>query len=276
MMQSLIGQLDEKISLLPFWTVILIYIGVLLVIASVALWKKWLTKGGVFGALMLGFMVLYLGGFSAFTLFLFFFVSCSILSKIKRSHNSREKKGSERDLMQVIANGFPAVTALLLSRTASFRTTAVIGFSASVAEAVADTFSSTFGIMSRDDPVSIITFTRVPKGISGGVTVLGLLAGAGGAVITALLHFLVIAPDWHQALIISGAGFAASVIDSVLGATLQEHFRTADGTLTEKEYDGDVKNVRVRGLPGFDNDMVNLTSGFLALSLSLLLSSLTL
>ncbi len=275
-MQSLIGQLDDKVSLLPLWAVILIYTGVLLLIAVVAIWKKWLTGSGLLGAVTLGFMVLYLGGFSAFTLFLFFFVSCSILSKIKRFYNSREKKGSQRDLMQVIANGLPAVVALLLSRTAPFRTIAVIGFSASVAEAVADTFSSTFGIMSRDDPVSIMTFTRVPKGISGGVTVLGLLAGAGGAVITALLHALVIYPSWQHVLLISGSGFLGSLIDSVLGATVQEHFRTLDGKLTEHEYDGDVKNVRVRGLRGFDNDMVNLTSGFLALSLSLLIASLTL
>ncbi len=275
-MQSLIGQLDDKVSLLPLWAVILIYTGVLLLIAVVAIWKKWLTGSGLLGAVTLGFMVLYLGGFSAFTLFLFFFVSCSILSKIKRFYNSREKKGSQRDLMQVIANGLPAVVALLLSRTAPFRTIAVIGFSASVAEAVADTFSSTFGIMSRDDPVSIMTFTRVPKGISGGVTVLGLLAGAGGAVITALLHALVIYPSWQHVLLISGSGFLGSLIDSVLGATVQEHFRTLDGKLTEHEYDGDVKNVRVRGLRGFDNDMVNLTSGFLALSASLLIASLTL
>ncbi len=275
-MQSLIGQLDDKVSLLPLWAVILIYTGVLLLIAVVAIWKKWLTGSGLLGAVTLGFMVLYLGGFSAFTLFLFFFVSCSILSKIKRFYNSREKKGSQRDLMQVIANGLPAVVALLLSRTAPFRTIAVIGFSASVAEAVADTFSSTFGIMSRDDPVSIMTFTRVPKGISGGVTVLGLLAGAGGAVITALLHALVIYPSWQHVLLISGSGFLGSLIDSVLGATVQEHFRTLDGKLTEHEYDGDVKNVKVRGLRGFDNDMVNLTSGFLALSLSLLIASLTL
>lgn len=275
-MQSLIGQLDDKVSLLPLWAVILIYTGVLLLIAVVAIWKKWLTGSGLLGAVTLGFMVLYLGGFSAFTLFLFFFVSCSILSKIKRFYNSREKKGSQRDLMQVIANGLPAVVALLLSRTAPFRTIAVIGFSASVAEAVADTFSSTFGIMSRDDPVSIMTFTRVPKGISGGVTVLGLLAGAGGAVITALLHALVIYPSWQHVLLISGSGFLGSLIDSVLGATVQEHFRTLDGKLTEHEYDGDVKNVRVRGLRGFDNDMVNLTSGFLALSSSLLIASLTL
>ncbi len=275
-MQSIVSLLDDRISLLPFWVIILIYTGVLLVMAVLAAWKKWLTGGGILGAVTLGFMVLYLGGFSCFSLFLFFFVSCSVLSKIKRAYNSREKKGSQRDLMQVIANGVPAVLALLLSRTPSFRNIAVIAFSSSVAEAVADTFSSTFGIMSRHDPVSVVTFTRVPKGISGGVTILGLLAGAAGAVITALLHALVIYPEWHHVLIISGAGFIASVIDSVLGATVQEHFRTKDGTLTEHEWDGEVRNMRVRGIPGFDNDMVNLTSGLLALSGSLLIATLAL
>ena len=274
-MQSIVSLLDDKISLLPFWEIILIYMGVLLVMAILAAWKKWLTGSGILGAVTLGFMVLYLGGFSCFVIFLFFFVSCSVLSKIKRAYNSREKKGSQRDLMQVIANGLPAVLALLLSRTPSFRSIAVIAFSASVAEAVADTFSSTFGIMSRRDPVSIITFTRVPKGISGGVTILGLVAGAAGAVTTAILHAFVIYSDWHHVLIISGTGFIASVIDSVLGATVQEHFRTKDGTLTEHEWNGDERNMRVRGIPGFDNDMVNLTSGLLALSLSLLLTSLT-
>ena len=152
-MQSIVSLLDDKISLLPFWGIILIYMGVLLVMAILAAWKKWLTGSGILGAVTLGFMVLYLGGFSCFVIFLFFFVSCSVLSKIKRAYNSREKKGSQRDLMQVIANGLPAVLALLLSRTPSFRSIAVIAFSASVAEAVADTFSSTFGIIAASSAV---------------------------------------------------------------------------------------------------------------------------
>ena len=273
-MQSLVSILDEKISLLRFWTIFVIYISVLLVIVAVSLWRKWLTVSGVLAAFVLGFIVLYFGGFSAFTLFFFFFFVCSVLSKIKRSYNKREKKGSRRDMAQVIANGLPAVIALFLTRTPHFYRIALVGYSASLAEAMADTFSSTFGIMSKHNPVSIITFTPVPKGISGGVTVLGLAAGALGSVLIALLHFAILSPSFEQALIVSGAGFFSSVIDSVLGATIQEHFLSQDGSLTEKEYEGGVKNKRVRGIPGFDNDMVNLASGILSLSLSLFLASL--
>lgn len=273
-MQSIVGLLDDKISLLPLWTIVLIYTGILLFIAVIALRRRWLTLSGTIGAFALGFIVLYFGGFSAFSLFFFFFFSCSVLSKIKRSCNKREKKGSRRDLMQVIANGLPAVTALFLSRSHSFYMTALVGYSASLAEAAADTFASTFGIMSRRDPVSILTFTRVPKGISGGVTVLGSVMGLVGAVLMAALHMAVINPDSGEALVIAGTGFLGCLMDSVLGASFQEHFESADGSLTEKEYENGEKLRRVRGVPGFDNDMVNLASGFLTLSLSLLLAGI--
>lgn len=272
----MISILDEKISLLPFGIVMLIYASLLLLIVIVALWRRWLTPSGILGAFVLGFIVLYFGGFSAFSIFFFFFASCSMLSKIKRSYNKREKKGSRRDLGQVLANGLPAVTALFLSRTPSFYRIAIIAYSAAIAEAVADTWESTFGIMSRRGPVSIITFTPVPKGISGGVTLLGLLSGALGSLLTAFLHYLIIAPSWRHFLIISGVGFLSSIMDSVLGATVQEHYRKSDGTLTEKEYEDGVKNERAKGIKGFDNDVVNLVSGFLSLSLSLFIASLTL
>ncbi len=275
-MQSLVSVLDEKISLLSFWGIVGVYIAILSVIAVISLWRKWLTLSGVVAAFVLGFIVLYFGGLSAFMLFFFFFFVCSVLSKIKRSYNKREQKGSRRDMAQVVANGLPAVIALFLTHSPSFYRVAIVAYSASLAEAAADTFSSTFGIMSRHNPLSIITLTPVPKGISGGVTILGLLAGALGAVLIAILHFVFLVPSWHHVLIVSGSGFLSSVIDSVLGATIQEHFLSSDGCLTEKEYESGVKNKRVRGIPGFNNDIVNLASGVLALSLSLLLASIQL
>ncbi len=273
---SIVGLLDDKAALLPFWEIIIIYVVLLLLIAIFALWKKWLTPFGTVGAFTLGFIVLYLGGFSAFSLFFFFFFSCSILSKMKRTYNKMEKKGSRRDLMQVLANGLPAVLALFLSRSPHFYMIALVGYSSSLAEAASDTFASTFGIMSKHDPVSIITFTKVPKGISGGVTVRGLLFSLLGSTLMAIMHYSVISNNIHHALIIAGTGFLGALIDSVLGATVQEHFETADGALTEKEYDeSGERNRRVRGIPGFDNDIVNMLSGLLALSLSLFLAGLT-
>ena len=76
------------------------------------------------------------------------------------------------------------------------------------------------------------------------------------------------------ACIIAGSGFLGSVIDSVLGAVLQVQYRAKDGSLTEKEEEDGEKNERVRGIPGFDNDAVNFTSGILSSSLAMLLTTL--
>lgn len=273
-MSSLVVRLDGSIALLPFWNIFLIYLSVLLVVVFLAIWRKWLTTSGLVGAFVLGFIVLYLGGFSSFLILLFFFLSSSLLSKLKRAVNKKEKKGNKRDLEQVLANGIPCLIGLFLTRRTLFLRIGLIGFSSSLAEATSDTWSSVFGIMSKKEPVSIVTFTKVPRGLSGGVTVLGLLCGLLGSFLVASLHSLIFTSSIQDILIIASSGFLGSIIDSFLGATVQEHFRDSNGLLTEKEEDGGIRYERVRGIPGFNNDSVNFCSGILSLSLSLLLSSL--
>lgn len=273
-MSSLIVRLDNSISLLPLWNIVLIYFAVLLVVVLLALWRKWLTISGLAGAFVLGFIVLYLGGFSSFLILLFFFISSSVLSKIKRAVNKKEKKGNKRDLEQVLANGIPCLIGLFLTRRTFFLRIGLIGFSSSLAEATADTWSGVFGIMSKKEPVSIVTFTKVPRGLSGGITILGLLSGLLGSFLVASLHSLIFSASIRDILIIASSGFLGSVIDSLLGATVQEHFRDSSGLLTEKEEENGIKYERVRGIPGFNNDSVNFFSGILSLSLSLLLSML--
>lgn len=273
-MSSFAIRLDNYISLLPLWTILLIYFSVLLVVVLLAIWRKWLTLSGLVGSFVLGLIVLYLGGFSSFFILLFFFLSSSLLSKIKRAVNKKEKKGNKRDLEQVLANGIPCLIGLFLTRRTFFLRIGLIGFSSSLAEATADTWSGVFGIMSKKEPVSIVTFTKVPRGISGGVTILGLLSGLLGSFLVASLHSLIFTSTIQDILIIASSGFLGSVIDSFLGATVQEHFRDSNGLLTEKEGEGGTRYERVRGIPGFNNDSVNFCSGILSLSLSLLLSTL--
>ena len=112
-MQTLTGKVDRYLTLLPLWSLLLIYILLLSLIAVFAYKKKWLTLSGAVSAVILGLIVLWMGGVSAFTVFLFFFVSSSLVSKLSKFVNRREKKGNRRDMVQVLANGLPA--ALFLS-----------------------------------------------------------------------------------------------------------------------------------------------------------------
>ncbi|MCI7605485.1 MAG: DUF92 domain-containing protein, partial [Spirochaetales bacterium] len=188
--------------------------------------------------------------------------------------NRSEKKGNQRDIVQVLANGLPAVLAIMLIRVPSLYLASLAAFSAANAEAAADTWSGSFGVMSKKDPVSIITFTKVPRGISGGVTALGFLGGFSASLLVAVLSIGVFGLSLGIACIVAGSGFLGSVIDSVLGAVVQVQYRAKDGSLTEKDEENGEKNERVRGIPGFDNDAVNFTSGILAASLAMLLTSL--
>lgn len=273
-MQTLTGRLDRYLTLLPLWALLLIYLAVLSLIALFAYKKKWLTLSGAASAIVLGLIVLWMGGVSAFIIFLFFFVSSSLVSKVSKFVNRSEKKGNQRDIVQVLANGLPAVLAIMLIRVPSLYLASLAAFSAANAEAAADTWSGSFGVMSKKDPVSIITFTKVPRGISGGVTALGFLGGFSASLLVAVLSIGVFGLSLGIACIVAGSGFLGSVIDSVLGAVVQVQYRAKDGSLTEKDEENGEKNERVRGIPGFDNDAVNFTSGILAASLAMLLTSL--
>ena len=140
-MQTLTGKLDRYMTLIPLWALLLTYLTVLSLIAILAYKKKWLTLSGSISAVVLGLIVLWMGGVSAFVVFLFFFVSSSLVSKLSKFVNRREKKGNRRDIVQVLANGVPAVIAIMLIRVPNLYIPALAAFSAANAEATADTWS---------------------------------------------------------------------------------------------------------------------------------------
>ena len=273
-MYSLTAWLDGYFFSLPLIYRCLIIIAFITVAAAIAYRKKMLTPSGVAAAAVLGFAVFFIGGTSCILVFLFFFVTASIASRLLPVPVGIVRKGSERDWVQVAANGVPAAAMLILYRFQGWDGIYLIAFASAVAEAEADTFASSFGLLSRKPPRSIITGTIVPPGISGGITSAGTLASIAGAFLIALLSM----PSLMLSLLESGviliAGFAGCVLDSVLGGVVQAQYRAPDGTLTEKDEIDGKKLERVRGISFIDNDAVNLISGLFSASLGLLLSQI--
>ena len=251
---------------LPWRLGIIVIVMVLMVL--IARRKRFLTPGGAAAASLLGLVVMYIGGVSGFIVLAFFFLSSSVLSKLVRGIDSVAGKGSERDMMQVAANGLPAAIALILFRLSPYPAAFLAAFAAAVAEAEADTFSGEIGRLSHRDPVSIITFTRVPKGLSGGVTVLGLVSGAASSLLIALLFMGTFGCTVSAFSAVAASGFLGSVLDSFLGAALQVQYRRKDGTLTERAVENGERNERARGIAWLDNDMVNLISGLFSASIA--------
>ena len=269
-MLPLTARIDSHFLGLPMLWRCLIIIAFLAVMAAIAWRKRMLTGSGTAAAAALGFIVFYIGGVSGISVFLFFFLTASISSRVTPVPVDVVRKGGRRDWMQVIANGVPAAAALVLYRFQGWDPIFLAAFTAALAEAEADTFASSFGLMSDKPPHSIMTGTIVPPGISGGVTLLGSMAGLAGAFLVALLGSSTFMLGFSGFAVAMISGFAGCIFDSVLGAVIQVQYRAPDGRLTEKsEIDGK-KLERVRGIPFIDNDAVNLLSGLFSASLALL------
>lgn len=131
-------------------------------------------------------------------------------------------------------NGLSAGIDLDVSNAAAgSRTFAVLAYLGSFACACGDTLASELGMLSTANPILITTLEPVPRGTNGGISTIGLAcSAAGGAVIGLSASFLALAGRLlgfergaKNALlaipICTAAGLFGSLVDSVLGATMQ-------------------------------------------------------
>ncbi len=264
---------DFLFSLKWPWSLLFI-VGLIALFALIALKKQSLDLSGAIAAFVIGVVVLWCSKSEGFLLLLLFFVGSNVVGKISRrileqslKERTIEKKGSKRDVMQVLANGLMAtIGALMWYCTGKISSLILLG--AAIAEATSDTFAGEIGRLSKRPPVSIRTLTPVPKGLSGGITLLGTA--------TAFISSLVIGLSWSiffkdylgsnsdfwlALSVITLTGFMGCIVDSYLGACAQAHYKDPDtGELTEREYKEGQKLELVQGVRWIDNDMVNLLS----------------
>ena len=266
---------------------------------------KWnyLTANGTVGAFVIGVLCTWIFGVAGFVLPLLFFVSSNVIEKIrihmqKEEGNFIEKKNGRRDLIQVLANGLMAALAavvyaisdsylkmndLIAANDAKallpvkMMFAAIVMFGAAMTEAASDTWAGEIGRLSKKPPVSLKTGKIVPRGVSGGVTLLGYGGGLLGAVFIAVFWYVLFSIKSGPAdlfmnklplglAVITICGFAGCIFDSFLGAFFQALYVDADsGKYTEKKKSPSGKdNALFSGLKWMDNDMVNLASNFLS------------
>lgn len=243
--------------------------------------RKSLTTNGAVAAWIVGFLSITLG-MRGFLLLLFYIVGTKATkykSKIKKQLDSSAEDSSCRGPSQVLACSIVGIVLQLIhyvycgdERPITFSTGDDSQLASSLACAMiahhatnlADTLSSELGILSTSDPILITNGRKVPRGTNGGISKTGLICSILGGFIIGVGVFLIDTMNGLDAqsvpIILFGivCGALGSIIDSILGATLQITYFDED----KKVVSDTSKNnaVRIAGMDVLSNTQVNLVS----------------
>ncbi len=186
-----------------------------------------------------------------------FFISSSLISRWASSHPDPglDPKGGRRDPWQVYANGAAAAAGGLVGVVEPRLGLWLV--SASLAAAAADTWATSVGGFSRTMPRLIWCRRVVATGTNGGVTPLGTMGGAVGALLVAGTGAVA---SGTPILLPVGTliGFLGMAMDSTLGR-VQGIFRCPSCSVASdwKVHRCGSATVRESGLAWLNNDGVN-------------------
>ncbi|CAL1688070.1 unnamed protein product [Lasius platythorax] len=248
--------------------------------------KKSLHISGAILGFFVGF-ILTLSSFAHLSALMTFFVTGSKVTKFRSEQKKKLeadfKEGGQRTWIQVLCNsGMATQLALLylldvgsgerpIDFDKEYRSSWLsIGILGAFACCNGDTWASELGtVIGTSDPFLITTKKRVPRGTNGGVSLIGLLCSTIGGLIVGLFYYIVIlntvdtavlqlaAPQWPVIVVAGFGGFFGSILDSVLGATLQYSGIDEKGVVVERPGKG-VRHICGKQL--LDNHSVNLLS----------------
>lgn len=247
-------------------------------IAFLAYRRGSLSRSGAVGAVLVGTPIFGLGGWAWGVVLAVFFISSSALSHFKEREKAavaeKFEKGHQRDIGQAFANGgLGAIIAVLSAVVPENVVPKVVWyylFVGVMATVTADTWATELGTLSKKPPRLITTGRVVEVGTSGGVSprgtlvslvgglIIGLVAGLCGVVAGLVSGIDVV---W-LALIGALSGTAGSLIDSLMGATVQQIFYcdTCRKETERKVHRCGTTTRQIRGFSWYNNDLVNLLS----------------
>ena len=193
-----------------------------------------MTKGGWISAGILGTILwgcLSWQGWMSVVIYLLF---GSLVTKIgyefKEQKGIAEKRGGKRGPENVWGS---SSTGLFFAIMAKLDLTNLvflkIGFAASFAAKLADTFGSEIGKRFGGDTYLITSLKKVQRGTEGGISLEGTLASILGATFMAFVMLcLSIISSKHEFIIVSISGFLATLSESIIGAKYQNKYKLSN------------------------------------------------
>lgn len=192
------------------------------------------------------------------------FLALSVISDLIKKGRGVDKTadGRGRDVMQVVANGAAALVcavAYMFEPLGAF----ALAFVAVMAEALADTVSSAFGVFAKNT-LDLFRMKKCQKGLSGGVSIPGTLAALVGAFLIPTFAYLLGLITPINILTLGAIAFGGTVVDTFIGSVLQEKYRCKKcGAITENNLHCGTEASHASGFSFVDNNTTNLVSNVL-------------
>ena len=211
---------------MPWLTALLIH-GVLIALAQRL---PLLTRAGWVHAGALGTILLGSLGWQGWFAVVLYLVLGSAVTKLgfrdKQRRGLAEARGGSRGPENVWGSAATgAALALLIGAGVEPRSVLLVGFAASFAAKLADTFGSEIGKRWGRTTVLITSFRRVPPGTEGAISLEGTLASALGSLLMSVLMLaLQLLPSWPVTGLVMLIGLVATLAESWFGALVQDRF----------------------------------------------------
>ncbi len=206
------------------WLTALVVNGVLI---SVAQRFPVLTRAGWCHAGLLGTVLWGALGWRGWLAVVAYLVLGSLVTKLgfarKRDLGLAEARGGRRGPENVWGSAFTGlVLAMLIAAGLGSEHLLLVGFAASFAAKLADTFGSEIGKRWGRTTLLITTLRPVPAGTEGAVSLEGTLASAlGSLLMTFVMALLGLLTSASAVVLVSVVGLLSTLLESLLGATGQ-------------------------------------------------------
>jgi uncharacterized protein (TIGR00297 family) len=204
-------------------------------VALVGWWAGTVTRAGAVTGAIIGLVVVLGAGWAGWVVLLLTFSLASACTRLGRARKMAagiaEGRGGRRGPGNALANTGLAAWAALLMPGLPDPSVGAIALVASLATAGSDTVASEVGKAFGRTTWSVLTWRRVPAGTTGAASLEGTLAGLlSAALIAWAAAALNLIPE-AAVPIIAGAATAASLVEGLLGATLETRGMLNNDTL---------------------------------------------
>ena len=189
-----------------------------------------MTKSGWVSAGILGTLLWGSLGWKGWTSVVLYLVLGSIVTKIGFKYKNKlgiaEKRGGSRGPENVLGSASTGLfLALMIKLNLANLILLKVGFAASFAAKLADTFGSEIGKRYGKNTFLITTFKKVRRGTEGAISLEGTIASLLGALVMSFSMFILGFISFDKGfLIVCFSGFFATLFESFIGASFQDIF----------------------------------------------------